>query len=262
MKHLITTNDGGFPLVLDDFRWMQSNVEEIIPLIHSAICGATPNEVIVYNPFSITVDGTTTTVGEGAVFINGELMNVPSHSFDNSQAYKWWSVSDYYDPSGLKQFQNSSIHEAYLIRYAQITSGATLPIGAIPYTGNEDTLISKIKARLGLTPNTIWLTLPDCPYEVVDSAGSPMYYIDELGFVHFKGAYTVETPSSGNKLIGTLPVGPNADIQFPYIHGSNGDSSVSYYMFRILTSGEIRNVAPYFPGKVVLSAFPSIRLLH
>lgn len=259
MKHLITDIDGGFPLVLDDIRWLKSSYEDIAQMINYGLVG--PNNPILYKPLSLSVSGTTTTVTDGILLLNNELLHVTPHSFDNSKTYKWFELSEVFEASGSKIFQDSSVHDTYMIRYVKIVSGNILPPSVVQYTGNEKTLVEMIKSRMGLDRSNTWVPLPSALYEVSDPAGPPMYCVDEFGFVRFKGAYTVTLPSSGNKLIGLLPFNLESEIHFHYVHGVPGTgTSFNIYVFRYLTTGQIRNTPSLFPPKINLANFPLVRM--
>ena len=136
MKHLLTTDNGGFPLNLDDLRWIESgNVESLAAI--GGIFGPTfaaKQPVLTFVPVGATLEATHTA---GVVFADGEFSEIAAITTPvvatTGQTFYWEKIV-VADPAGLKVFQNTVSHDTYLNNVWRLQSGASIPSGALPLT--------------------------------------------------------------------------------------------------------------------------------
>ena len=106
MNKLITTNNGGFPLKLDDFRFIDEANRTSLKAIMSAF-GVDNMTVILLSGCTRSVATGTVTISEGYISIGGEICYVPSHSYSapTSSQKEYWVINTAFDNAGLKSFQ-------------------------------------------------------------------------------------------------------------------------------------------------------------
>lgn len=120
MKHLETTETGGFPFVLDDLRWMETGINDAInAFIRGFKNNSTQNWQIITG---LDYDGFQ--VDDGWIFFNGEMCYCPGISDATLQSGEMlkFQLSEIYDPSGSKIFQNNVNNpiDTYLNRTVEI----------------------------------------------------------------------------------------------------------------------------------------------
>lgn len=125
MNKLISDINGGFPFVLDDLRWEQKAVREafkgllsIFPDCKLSGCIAADN-------------GSTYSCTEGYISLGGEVIYVPAQTVSAGADIEeyGWQISQTYDPSGLKVFEDAAAHDTYAIRQGEFAfvDGGSLP---------------------------------------------------------------------------------------------------------------------------------------
>lgn len=203
---------GGWKVKSDEIMYLQDAVNQ--PLIKTFL--SLNSGVFILSGCVRSVAGGTTSVTAGFIVYEGEVCEVPAHSFSNAVAGETeiWQKSIVY--SGTKTFLNGSTHDLYEAHICQLVKVTTLP--GTYYTYSSKTLKNVITESLQLNSWQIVNT------QIVGAGGAvPGTYVisrytDLDGFVHLRGKYHFEDAGSGavNILIGTLPVGsrPVSDIPF------------------------------------------------
>lgn len=134
MNKLVTTNDGGFPLKMDDFKWMQDATREALKgLISSYLDSSGVLILSGLEKTNIPFPLGSYEYREGYVFINGEVCYVPgltmSYLVVGADAYLIPVTS--FDPAGIRMFKDASSHDTYQINTAKIIITANPPANAI-----------------------------------------------------------------------------------------------------------------------------------
>lgn len=134
-----TDETGGYPLVMDDFRWMQDayldGFKALTKFIHDYSSGGTPlNFMLLTNDPNLVIDASNSwTFPETYCVIAGEIYKIPATVLSSSPAsgeYYTVSVATSYDSNGTKTFDDGGVHETHLIRTAQLTKETFPAIGS------------------------------------------------------------------------------------------------------------------------------------
>jgi hypothetical protein len=117
MNYLNTTNNGGFPFVLDDLRWEADAVREALAELN-AVWG----DNYILSGCVITDGGATYNITAGAIVLGGEIYKVDAGSITKPGVGQdlVFVASESFDPSGLKTFESGSSFNTYVIRKAAL----------------------------------------------------------------------------------------------------------------------------------------------
>ena len=242
MNKLTTINNGGFPVFLDDLRWVE-NANFIAFKGVLSMLGSDAFNVIVLSGCVRSVVGSTVSFSTGYVVMNGEIFFVPAHSFTDD-SFEYWTITESFDANGDKTFFNAVTNQTYLIRTATVVpSPVDLSLSGFD-PANSLKYFDLI--RDGIDTN-FWINLitiaggggsiPAGTYEFDYKKGAD-------GFIHLRGTYPIEDIGSGavNELIGTLPTGFRpAKVQKQVISiGTDVSGNVKFSTIEIATNGEVR----------------------
>lgn len=244
MNNFKTTDNGGLPFVLDDFRWIDAGYREAFKGIMSAY-GVADSTAVIISGCARTVASGTVTIAEGFVSLGGEICYVPLHTYAEPSGgqVEYFDLIVTYDPLGNKPFQSTVNYNTYEKRACKITVASSVPAG---YTSYADAKNVFQLIRSGINYTT-WQTLST---QVLPSAGVPGTYIttfkrDNSEFVHLSGTYYIEDAGTGaiNVLVATLPIGyrPAQNKIFMIANQANSTTGeVSFATVSIATNGEVR----------------------
>lgn len=237
-----TTDNGGLPLVLNDFRWIDAGYREAFKAIMSSY-GIDDSMTVILNGCERNVVSGTVTISEGYVSLGGEICFVPEHSYaDPVGTFEYWDLNLSFDADGYKTFQSTSNFETYQRRIAKITVASSIPPGYSEYSATEN-VFEIIRRKI---PRDAWNQFKN--YTVPPSDYFPGVYsleckLDFDGFVHLQGLQVFEDLADGaiNVLIGTLPVGyrPSKTVT-RLISNMNSSVIIGQTLIEIATNGEIR----------------------
>lgn len=138
MKEVITSVNGGMPIVLDDIRFQQSGVKEAIKGIAMPYMDENDNDdfMILSGLLKIGSD-----ITSGYVFYKGEVFYCPGkqNAFNN---YNKIAVVESYDPAGLKVFKSNPANpiDTYLIREMALFTDSTAPSDALTFIAQSTSL--------------------------------------------------------------------------------------------------------------------------
>lgn len=242
MNQLKTTINGGFPIVLDDLRWMDAAYRSAITGILSPL-GSDAFNVIIISGCARSGVSSTVTIAAGYVLMNGEIFKVSAHSFTLA-AYEYWNIEETYDAAGTKVFADAVSNDTYLIRQAKVQPSAVALPGLIKFVES----LHYLRVLRDAIDYNSWQTLINL---VVPGGGSVTpgtytvgYKIDAAGFVHFRGQFPYEDPGAGavNILVATLPVGarPVQKMRYVVSTGMIAGGSTSFAQIEVYTNGEVR----------------------
>lgn len=198
-----TEQTGGYPLVMDDFRFMQDALRDgfkahlnAIARIDTGAAGI-KRRLVFADDNELLIDASNSwTFPETYVYNEGELYRIPETVLNSSPAgYSYILVLDISDdPNGTKTFQDATTHETHEIRQGSIvreqfpalTDFVVLKGSASGYTFNNDNLY---KTRLNN-----YLTLQ----ELKDNETALLTLLNELN-----GGWSTVTPDTTNIKLST-----------------------------------------------------------
>ena len=149
MKKLITTNEGGFPLVLDDLRWMTSGIYESLKAVCRALIPTGETGLILEGCELIDNGNNNYVLSEGYVYFKTstyeEICRVDAQQLTLISPYTTPALMPYpiTDSAGAKVFYNGTTYNTY-----QEIKGLLFGINA-SYTGEEPAFpISNIGTKI------------------------------------------------------------------------------------------------------------------
>ena len=126
---------GGQPLRSDDWSFIQDATADALSALVVGLKGSTGACII--TGLGVTFGDGTVDVGEGVIFINGELFYVPSVRFDSHG--ETWIV--YLTPNittgESRTFRDTLTHDVYEYRQYAAGYGSSIPSGSIPFPGAD-----------------------------------------------------------------------------------------------------------------------------
>lgn len=248
MNRLKTTDTGGFPLRLDDFRWLNdAQLETFKGTIKSLIGDA--NYCILYGCLiADTKQNDIWTCSEGFVYFADEIFYVPAHQVTYSSGLLFFEQDiTFQSPEGLKTFQDANTHETYEYRRAKLNSAASYPQVYMPYDAQD--MIAILRNRLGITDppvETGWpeVTLDSSNVTVIagsisNISGKMAYKLrGKTAFVSIDLTFTVntDTPSIYIQLPAAFTIKNSTVFDTNLIHNllASGESARDDYIYRIM----------------------------
>lgn len=129
MNKFITTDNGGLPIQLDDFRFIDDSVRNAFKGLISAF-GINPDESFILSGAGSTLNGPNYDIAAGYICLNGEVLEVEAHSIPTTlgpgEAHVW-RLKTTFDPAGLKTFESTLSFDTYEIRQAEVV--VEVPVG-------------------------------------------------------------------------------------------------------------------------------------
>ncbi len=187
MNNVITTNNGGFPVVLDDLRFNQQAVRDAFYGLLSAFGVSAADSFIISGCViaSYSIGGA---YSAGWISLNGEILQVDAGVLPSPGVGEdwYWAADVTYDAAGAKVMENATTVQAYQVRKGKIISSTA----GLPATLLTPTLSDKIK---GIMLGEDWIDV---------ASSTAKYRKDKLGFVHLIGMI-----GQNNISTFTLPVG-------------------------------------------------------
>lgn len=243
MNNLKTNYNGGFPLVLDDLRWIDASVREAFKGIMSAF-NATGSETFILIGCVRTVDTGVVSISAGYVSIGGEVCAVSAHSYAEPTGgdVEYWSLVTSFDTDGDKEFQDTTVNQTYEIRKAKVLVAASVPADHSAYDSLE-TIHKYIVDKLPRDSWKLFNTLTVGVSGLFPGTWNALCYKDLDGFIHLKGTLLFEDESPGpiSVLKATLPVGYRPSETLTRVIGvDDGTGAATICLLSILVNGEIR----------------------
>lgn len=234
-----TTDNGGLPLTLNDFRWIDEGYREAFKAMMSGY-GVDDSTAVIISGCERTVVSGTVTIAAGFISIGGEICLVPSHTYPEPTIgqVEYWDLFNTFDVTGLKVFQSTLDYDTYQVRVGKITVASSLPAGYTTYSDTKDIFqITRVKIN-----TDSWHNLFDTTNGI--DTWSVEFKKDSSEFVHLRGFRYEEDPTGGlvDLLVGTLPVGYRPSVEKEFVLGQKAGSGgdVNNITGVILTNGEIR----------------------
>ncbi len=139
MNLLKTTDNGGFPLVLDDFRWIDAGYREAFKALMSPF-GITNSTAVILSGCSRSVAAGTVSITSGFVSIGGEICVFEAQSYPEPGGgqFEYFDLELSYDAAGDKVFQSTLNFNTYQYRKAKITVASSVPSGYTQYSAAKN----------------------------------------------------------------------------------------------------------------------------
>lgn len=128
MNRIDTNINGGFPVTLNDLRFIDDAIRLALDDILKGLAGDQP--VIIFGCTVSPLEQGDYQVSAGAVFYQGEIWHVYQHLLSYSQIPDWAFYLTY-DPTGNKTFKDGIQHNTYEIRKAILCDSASHPGGTV-----------------------------------------------------------------------------------------------------------------------------------
>lgn len=202
MKKLVTNNNGGFPFVLDDIRWMNQGINESInALVSPYLEFSDVSGLIQLSGFKTTVNTPSPlnqTIGSGYIFINDEIYfcsGLAAHNVVSGKEYRVKILTEY-DELGDKLFQSGVRHDTYANRYVELIYEASASPTAGSFAFPTKSVMDAIYENIH----------PDLVNELlynsfIGSQSFSLYgYKDYSGVKHLSGSNIVSNTGSANFL--------------------------------------------------------------
>ena len=139
MNLLKTLDNGGFPLVLDDFRWIDTGYREAFKAIMSPL-GIANSTAVILSGCVRSVAAGTVSITAGYVSIGGEICVFPAQSYPEPGGgmHEYFDMELSYEPAGLKVFQSTLPYDTYQYRKGKITIASSVPPGYTEYSNAKN----------------------------------------------------------------------------------------------------------------------------
>lgn len=121
MNRLVTTDNGGFPFVLDDLRWVLSTDDAgLIEAFSSMLRSISENMILDGCVFSGDIESSGA-ITAGWIMLDGEIIKVDAQS-GLVEPNIYFNKVDTFDSAGNKQFEDATFHDTYKKTRGVITS--------------------------------------------------------------------------------------------------------------------------------------------
>jgi hypothetical protein len=246
MKKFKTTGIGGLPIVLDDLRWTNEALKEVIGAIVSDTLIATPVIIkgCVYDADMLS-DTNQLIMTAGYVYMDGEIFAADAVNLTLAAAEQfYWNIVTTFDAAGLKVFQNSSSQDTYEIRKLEVLKADPVPGGKTLFSATKETSDlwrEKLLRKNLVTPFASFLG--DFAIEI----GNEISAVKGLsGEVTFSGL--VNTPiglSVANKAVGALKTEfkPKFPVYIRTVVLDNSDNYAGDCIIEILPTGTVNFIS-------------------
>lgn len=228
MKHLITTDNGGFPFDADDIRWAEAGFNEDITAILKAYSYTQqPTFMGTPPPYSLIIFGCqlsgNNTAGytwtAGGVLIDGVIYRVDA-SVDpvthTAGELMYFTPSVITDPAGNENFEDGTPHDTYGIRVATVS---------VQTVGQDMLAFEPVNTPRYLSG---LLHVPK-RYTIIGTMGAPAYGANfaagaeplgfrknELNQVEFKGT-VIRTSGGAASFVFSLPTGAHPAFEVNFV---------------------------------------------
>ena len=159
MNRIKTFNDGSYmPVWQEDLRFLQDASAEVIGALCKALLGR--NYGVLFG-CGIGVSGSITSIKEGYVYVDGEVVHVPAQSIAGSHDDPILEKTEKFDSAGDKIFKvagNAETRQTYYTPYMKLVSGISGNFGAtniILNDENKKTLLQRMHDIFGAMPYEI-----------------------------------------------------------------------------------------------------------
>lgn len=161
MNSLKTDINGGFPWVLDDWRWQVDQFEHVIHNLVTGLANEQENARIIGVELT-AAGGGLFDVSEGYLLIDGEVVRVDAHQVADLELgfdYYHAVITETFDAAGLKNLEDGGTGDAYRTRRATIEAGS-VPVGSdIQFNSTTFPLLTDVIANQAADFVSSWTVL-------------------------------------------------------------------------------------------------------
>ena len=152
MNKFITTDVGGLPIVLDDFRFIDDSVRNAFAGFSGAF-GNTTQDGYRLQGASLTPNAGNFDVAAGYIVFGGEIFQVNAATISAPLAGQRhiWAINTAFDSAGSKTFDSGATFDTYQLRTAHAVSALVTPASLEAF--ETPTIHDKIEA---LKPVQTW----------------------------------------------------------------------------------------------------------
>lgn len=232
MKEVITSINGGMPIVLDDIRFQQTGVKEAIKGIAMPYMDENDNDDFMVLSGLLKIGNDIT---PGYVFYKGEVFYCPGKQ-NALYNYNKIAVVESYDPAGLKVFKSNPANpiDTYLIREMALFTDSTAPSDALTFIAQSTSLdhiwyyhrrvVDSVKGSIQSFQLINEQVVPIS--EIM--AGTYRVYgkVDFSDIIHLKGQISFEDIPDDRRLFSlpmSFPVSFDTDFKLTVYAQSSGD---------------------------------------
>lgn len=202
MNRLKTLDNGGFPFVLDDLRFMDDAVRDAIQKLIIGLNSGGLNCIV--QGMAVTPGiGANENIAAGYLMYDGELLRVDDHTTGSIDVadYQRLIIEENADPEGTKTFEDGGTHETYILRRARLESGFNpVPPGSVVVRNGNGYVFPTLQASiLGEVVELLrtWGTIQGVSLAGLTSgvtwgggSGSLRFKkVGRVGFINFKGSF-------------------------------------------------------------------------
>lgn len=129
MNNLDTTNLGRMPIVLDDLRFINNSIKEML----NGIVGHDNSVPIILSGCEVDLiayGSGTLNMTAGCVYFNNEIFLINAIAGMSITSFLYFEAVETNDSAGFKTFGDGSTHDTYKLRVAEVNQGSSLPSGA------------------------------------------------------------------------------------------------------------------------------------
>lgn len=153
MDKFKTTDNGGLPIQLNDFRFMQDGTSDSFKGLAGAF-GVTAANSYILQGCDVTDGGSVWNIAAGYIALEGEVLPVTAHSVTKTlgggQVHAWQVLSTF-DPAGLKTFESGGSFDTYEVREGRVQVVTASPGTYMPMLAEN--IFDKIVTNLDSSAN-------------------------------------------------------------------------------------------------------------
>lgn len=211
MYKLQTNYNGGMPFELNDIRWDQDSVRDVLKGILDSF-KYTDSGGFKLNGCIVTDIEGGYQCSAGYVYFSGEVFKVDAHtvSFGSEGCHYVFGVVTTYDIAGNDVFKDGSAHSTYEIRKAVLIVNTDVSFIASNFLQYNGLSIKEIIYDFTSEKETAWINIADFQSNFANSSIAPGstcdYKKDSFNTVWLRGMATSDASSAGCNIF-QLPVG-------------------------------------------------------
>ncbi len=224
MNKIINDFTRGFSLKNDDFRFIDAAVR----LALNDICTALGSNSFILHGCVVSINGTTCSVTEGAIFFDTEIWHVAAHTFtvpDPLADAPYWCFTVSYDFTGAKLDKDLVSHDTYQLRKAvgYATNAAAGTVAAVQMDAMPAMMDVLLVRSYSQAVNVVY---PNNPTE------GTVNIIKMIGIVTLRGDLTQTIDGGGFTQLFTVPQGFRLNAKLAgiaYAEKLSDNSSIMVY---------------------------------
>lgn len=244
MKYVKSTEGVGFPLRMDDLRYMHESAKEVIDAIGYALLQNSDPSYGLHLKGGFSFSGTTGTITEGYIYFLGEIFYVPAQSTEAPDMnYVGWYLEPEDVTEAYRVFKDGDTYGIHIRRQLKLVGwnpyNATIPDGVLVHTR-----LKKLTDVWLPNSNVNW-TQPVLSNGYSNVSGKAVRWRkNKLGNIEIIGQFTYDSP--GTSVLFTLPTGsrPTYEQRFTIFEEGDYQFPINPVMVTVKPDGTV-NVSSY-----------------